>query len=63
MNIQGGGRGEGCILTEGSFDYTDLHSCRIETGECAPVVDDETCPYHVGTAVYCTSLEISQFRI
>lgn len=44
-------------LTEDGFDHTNLHSRRVETSECAPVVDNKPSAYHVGTPVHCTSLK------
>jgi hypothetical protein len=42
--------------TEGGFDNTDLGGGRVDTGECTPIVDNETGTDHVRTSVYCTSL-------
>lgn len=47
---------EGCRLAEDGFNHADLHSRRVETGECTPIVDDEAGAYHVGTTIDCSSL-------
>lgn len=43
--------------TEDGLDHADLHSCCIKTSERAPVIDDKTSPYHVGTTIDCASLK------
>lgn len=42
--------------TEGSFDYTDFGGGGVDTGECTPIVDDETSTNHIGTSVHRTGL-------
>lgn len=42
--------------TEGSFNDTDLGSGRIDTGECTPIVDNESGTDHVRTSVHRTGL-------